>query len=213
MSSTVSEKQAREVAEAARETEWKLPSFGKELFLGNFRLDLIHPQPQARARGGGEGRAVPDHAARRSSRTRSIRSRSSARRGSPTQVIDGLKRHRRVRDEGRRGVRRPGPLAGLLQPCAGDGRRLARRAVDAAQSPTSRSASPSRCGCSAPRSRSASGCRWWPRTTSARSCSPSPTSARTRRGWPRRPRRSTAATCSTAASCGRPTARSPTSSW
>ena len=46
MSSTVSERQAREVAEAARESEWKLPSFGKELFLGNFRLDLIHPQPQ-----------------------------------------------------------------------------------------------------------------------------------------------------------------------
>ncbi len=46
MSSTVSERQAREVAEAARESEWKLPSFGKELFLGNFRLDLIHPQPR-----------------------------------------------------------------------------------------------------------------------------------------------------------------------
>jgi alkylation response protein AidB-like acyl-CoA dehydrogenase len=41
----VSEKQAREVAEAAREDQWTLPSFGKELFLGNFRLDLIHPQP------------------------------------------------------------------------------------------------------------------------------------------------------------------------
>ncbi len=46
MSSNVSERQAREVAEAARESEWKLPSFAKELFLGNFRLDLIHPQPQ-----------------------------------------------------------------------------------------------------------------------------------------------------------------------
>ena len=46
MSSNVSERQAREVAEAAREAEWKLPSFGKELFLGNFRLDLIHPQPR-----------------------------------------------------------------------------------------------------------------------------------------------------------------------
>ncbi len=42
----VSEKEARQVAEAARESEWKLPSFGKELFLGNFRLDLIHPQPK-----------------------------------------------------------------------------------------------------------------------------------------------------------------------
>jgi alkylation response protein AidB-like acyl-CoA dehydrogenase len=46
MSTEVSERQAREVAEAAREREWKLPSFGKELFLGNFRLDLIAPQPR-----------------------------------------------------------------------------------------------------------------------------------------------------------------------
>jgi hypothetical protein len=46
VSSQVSEKQARQVAEAARETDWKLPSFGKQLFLGDFRLDLIHPQPQ-----------------------------------------------------------------------------------------------------------------------------------------------------------------------
>lgn len=46
MAVNVSEGQAREVAEAARETEWRLPSFGKELFLGNFRLDLIHPQPK-----------------------------------------------------------------------------------------------------------------------------------------------------------------------
>ena len=45
MASNVSEKEARQVAEAAREAEWTKPSFGKELFLGNFRLDLIHPQP------------------------------------------------------------------------------------------------------------------------------------------------------------------------
>src|SRR5881275_1348152 len=46
MATNVTEQQARQVAEAAREREWKLPSFGKELFLGNFRLDLIHPQPR-----------------------------------------------------------------------------------------------------------------------------------------------------------------------
>ena len=47
MSATqVSEKEAREVAEAAREADWKLPSFGKEMYLGNFRFDLIHPQPK-----------------------------------------------------------------------------------------------------------------------------------------------------------------------
>ncbi|MGY1985720.1 acyl-CoA dehydrogenase family protein [Blastococcus sp. SYSU DS0669] len=38
--------QSKQVAEASRETEWTKPSFGKELFLGNFRLDLIHPQPE-----------------------------------------------------------------------------------------------------------------------------------------------------------------------
>src|SRR5215213_7992293 len=46
LSTQVSEQQARQVAEEAREQDWKLPSFGKELFLGNFRLDLIHPQPK-----------------------------------------------------------------------------------------------------------------------------------------------------------------------
>ncbi|GAA4972546.1 acyl-CoA dehydrogenase family protein [Actinoplanes utahensis] len=47
MSTNVSEKQARQTAEAARESEWRQPSFGKELFLGRFRLDLIHPRPPA----------------------------------------------------------------------------------------------------------------------------------------------------------------------
>src|SRR3954466_15761782 len=46
MATTVSEKEARQVAEDARERDWKLPSFGKEVFLGNFKLDLIHPQPK-----------------------------------------------------------------------------------------------------------------------------------------------------------------------
>src|SRR4051812_17303421 len=41
----VSEREARAVAEAARETEWRNPSFAKELYLGRFRLDLIHPHP------------------------------------------------------------------------------------------------------------------------------------------------------------------------
>ncbi len=43
--SSVTEKEARQVAEAAREQAWTRPSFGKELFLGRFRLDLIHPHP------------------------------------------------------------------------------------------------------------------------------------------------------------------------
>lgn len=42
------ELESRRVAEASREREWKQPSFLRELFLGNFRLDLIHPYPLAR---------------------------------------------------------------------------------------------------------------------------------------------------------------------
>ena len=39
----VTEEEAMQVAEASREKEWRRPSFMKELFLGNFRLDLVHP--------------------------------------------------------------------------------------------------------------------------------------------------------------------------
>ncbi|WBB57637.1 acyl-CoA dehydrogenase family protein [Verrucosispora sp. WMMD573] len=45
-SGQVSEKEARQVAEAARQTTWDRPSFGKELFLGRLRLDLIDPWPR-----------------------------------------------------------------------------------------------------------------------------------------------------------------------
>ncbi|ARQ68205.1 acyl-CoA dehydrogenase family protein [Streptomyces marincola] len=43
---TVSEREARRVAEAARQQEWRKPSFAKELFLGRLRVDLIHPRPE-----------------------------------------------------------------------------------------------------------------------------------------------------------------------
>src|SRR6266849_2448965 len=42
----VSADEAREVAEAAREQEWAAPSFVRDLFLGNLRMDLIHPYPE-----------------------------------------------------------------------------------------------------------------------------------------------------------------------
>jgi alkylation response protein AidB-like acyl-CoA dehydrogenase len=42
----VSELEARQVAEAARETEWSMPSFVRELFLGKLNLGLIDPPPQ-----------------------------------------------------------------------------------------------------------------------------------------------------------------------
>ena len=45
-SPSVDERQARQVAEAARESAWLQPSFGKQLFLGDFQLGLIHPQPR-----------------------------------------------------------------------------------------------------------------------------------------------------------------------
>ncbi|NKS20356.1 acyl-CoA dehydrogenase [Rhodococcus hoagii] len=50
----VTEEQARAVAEEARESGWEKPSFAKELFLGRFSLDLVHPFP----------RPAPDEAAR-----------------------------------------------------------------------------------------------------------------------------------------------------
>ncbi|MFD0773799.1 acyl-CoA dehydrogenase family protein [Streptomonospora algeriensis] len=51
----VDEQQARAVAEAARETEWRKPSFGKELYLGRLRLDLVHPYPLPAAESVQEG--------------------------------------------------------------------------------------------------------------------------------------------------------------
>lgn len=39
-------RQAAEVAEAARETEWEFPSFVGELFLGRFKSDLVFPFPK-----------------------------------------------------------------------------------------------------------------------------------------------------------------------
>jgi alkylation response protein AidB-like acyl-CoA dehydrogenase len=41
----VTEKESLRVAEAARQTEWEQPSFMRELFLGRFRKDLVHPYP------------------------------------------------------------------------------------------------------------------------------------------------------------------------
>ncbi len=42
----VDEKQARAVAEAAREQAWEHPSFAKGIYLGDFDLSLIHPHPR-----------------------------------------------------------------------------------------------------------------------------------------------------------------------
>ena len=42
----VTEEQARALAEESRESGWDKPSFAKELFLGRFPLELIHPFPR-----------------------------------------------------------------------------------------------------------------------------------------------------------------------
>ncbi len=39
-------KEAMELAEASRETDWQHPSFLAELFMGRFRPDLIFPFPE-----------------------------------------------------------------------------------------------------------------------------------------------------------------------
>ena len=36
---------AMDLAEEAREADWKFPSFTAEMFKGNFRWDLLHPYP------------------------------------------------------------------------------------------------------------------------------------------------------------------------
>jgi alkylation response protein AidB-like acyl-CoA dehydrogenase len=53
----VTEREARKVAEDAREQDWRKPSFAKELFLGRFRLDLIHPHPMPPAEDSERGEA------------------------------------------------------------------------------------------------------------------------------------------------------------
>lgn len=42
---SVSEEEARQVAEAARESKWDRPSFLRDIFLGNLRTEMIHPFP------------------------------------------------------------------------------------------------------------------------------------------------------------------------
>ena len=46
MASNVTYEQSKQIAEESRETSWEKESFGKELFMGNLRMELIHPQPK-----------------------------------------------------------------------------------------------------------------------------------------------------------------------
>jgi hypothetical protein len=51
----ISEREARQVAEAAREEEWTLPSFVREMYLGRLRMDLIDPFPEPKKDDGERG--------------------------------------------------------------------------------------------------------------------------------------------------------------
>src|SRR5262245_59432385 len=54
--SHASEREARALAEASRETSWTAPSFVRELFLGRLELGLIHPHPEPDTEEQGRGR-------------------------------------------------------------------------------------------------------------------------------------------------------------
>ena len=106
MAANVTEKEARQVAEAARETEWKLPSFGKGLFMGDFRLDLVHPQPRLDATAVEKGeRFLAELRAFLESEVDPLQIEREAK--IPDHVIDGLKRL------GALGMKTPAEYGGL----------------------------------------------------------------------------------------------------
>jgi alkylation response protein AidB-like acyl-CoA dehydrogenase len=86
----VDEQEARQVAEAARETEWTMPSFVRELFLGRLRLDLIHPppvqDPEEKKRAAAFHQKLADFA-------KTVDGEAIEREGRvPDEVVDGLKK-------------------------------------------------------------------------------------------------------------------------
>lgn len=87
---TVSEREAREVAEEAREKDWRKPSFAKELFLGRFRLDLLHPHPEPAPEDAARGEEFLA-ALRRFVETRIDGQRIEREARIPDEVITGLK--------------------------------------------------------------------------------------------------------------------------
>ncbi|MCO1580021.1 acyl-CoA dehydrogenase family protein [Crossiella sp. SN42] len=95
------EREARQVAEQARETQWRKPSFGKELFLGRLRLELIHPHPRG------------DEVTRRRGEEFLARLREFC-----EQEIDGarIEREARIPDEVFDGLRRIGALGMKIDP-------------------------------------------------------------------------------------------------
>jgi len=90
MASNPTYEQSKEIAEASRETEWRQPSFGKELFLGNLCLELIHPQPEVDPAAVEKGeRFLADLRAFLTERVDALQIEREAR--IPEDVVDGLK--------------------------------------------------------------------------------------------------------------------------
>ncbi|HTT69551.1 MAG TPA: acyl-CoA dehydrogenase family protein [Gemmatimonadales bacterium] len=102
----VSEREARDVAEAARETEWHAPSFLAELFAGRLRMDLIHPHPEPSA--DDEARARPFLATLERFLREKVDGDAIDRNGTvPPEVVQGLK------DIGAFGIKIPREYGGL----------------------------------------------------------------------------------------------------
>ncbi len=172
--------ESRAVAEAARETEWRKPSFAKELFLGRLRLDLIHPHPRPTPQDKDKGEAFL-------ARLRAFLE---------TEVdAAAIEREARVPDELIKGFKEL-EVMGMQVPEEYGGLGLSKlyytRALQLSARPN----------------RSSVTCHGAHVRTSARSCSLSPMSEATRRGCglPRCRPRTGRPTSSTASSCGVPTA-------
>ncbi len=117
----VSEREARQVAEAAREQDWRKPSFAKELFLGRLRLDLIHPHPTGTEEDRQRGEAFLAKL-RDFCETKIDSRRDRARVADPRRGDRRAQGARRPRHEDRHQVRRPRPDPGVLQQGARAGR-------------------------------------------------------------------------------------------
>ena len=159
---------ARELGEQAREKEWTRPSFAKQLFLGDLRLDLVYPAPtlaeEAAKRGEDFVRAVRRYLDAHVDPAEIERTAQV-----PDEVVKGLG------ELGAFGMTISEEYGGLGLPwcttaarsCSSGPycpawRRCCRR--------TSRSACRSRSRCSAPRSRSGSTCRGARAARCRRSC-------------------------------------------
>ena len=117
MASQISEKEARQVAESAREQGWEKPSFGKRAVPRQPGARPHPPPAEARPGRGREGRGVPRPPARVPRRARRP-ARDRARRADPRRRRRRAQGARRARHEGARVLRRARPLAGPLQPRA-----------------------------------------------------------------------------------------------